>query len=75
MVRYRLFDMHSKLVRGSEGDMRIARRIFHFLNVGEIRLGLGDEEWETEHVLKDAGVSFSYSRNGYSAYARIDWRV
>ena len=73
MVRYRLFDKHSKLVKGSEEDMMIAKRILHFLNVGEIHLGLEDVAWITEHILSDVGVHFNYSRNGFSAYARIDW--
>lgn len=41
-IRYRLFDKHEALVKGSPEEMQIARRILHFLNTGEIRLGLGD---------------------------------
>lgn len=71
LIRYRLIDRHRELVRGSQLDMEVARRILHFLNRGEIRLCLGDTDWQTEQELEHAGVHIRYSRNGYTAYARL----
>ena len=72
LIRYRLFDRHRELVKGSAEDMQVARRILGFLRKGEIRLGLGDIDWRTEHELEKAGVHIRYSVRGYTAYARID---
>ena len=73
LIKYRLFDRHRELVKGSPEDMQVARRIFGFLRKGEIRLGLGDVDWRTEQELEKAGVHIRYSGRGYTAYARIDW--
>ena len=71
LIRYRLMNRHLELVRGSSTDMQVARGILHLLNRGEIRLGLGDMDWEIEQELDQAGVHIRYSSNGYTAYARI----
>lgn len=71
LIRYRLMNRHLELVRGSSTDMQVARGILHLLNRGEIRLGLGDMDWEIEQELDRAGVHIRYSSNGYTAYARI----
>ena len=75
LIRYRLFDRHRELVKGSTEDMLVARRILGFLRKGEIRLGLGDTDWQTEQELEKAGVRIRYSGRGYTAYARIDWKA
>lgn len=74
LIRYRLFDCHRELVKGSAEDMQVARRLLGFLRKGEIRLGLGDVDWRTEQELEKAGVHIRYSGRGYTAYARIDWK-
>lgn len=75
MIRYKLIEKHIELTRGSAEDMRVAKRLLHFLNKGEIRLGLSDEDWRTEQILEEAGVHLHYSSRGYSACARIEWRA
>lgn len=72
-IRYRLFDRHEDLAKGSPEDMQVARRILGFLRKGEIRLDLSDVDFHTEHELKAAGVRIRTSGRGYSAYARIIW--
>lgn len=71
LIRYRLMNRHLELVRGSSTDTQVARGILHLLNRGEIRLGLDDVSWKIEQELDKAGVHIKYSRNGYTAYARI----
>ena len=73
LIKYRLFDRHKALVKGSPEDMQVAHRLLGFLRRGEIRLGLGDVDWRLEQELEAAGVHISYSGRGYSAYARIIW--
>lgn len=72
-IRYRLFDRHEALVKGSPEDMQVACKLLAFLRKGEICLGLGDVDFRTECELKDAGVNIKYSGRGYTAYARIKW--
>lgn len=71
LIRYRLMNRHLELARGSSTDMQVARGILHLLNRGEIRLSPGDVDWKIEQELDHAGVHIKYSRNGYTAYARI----
>ena len=71
LIRYRLMERHRELVRGSNFDMLVAKRILHLLNHGEIRLGLDDVSWAVEQEIDKAGVHINYSGRGYSAYARI----
>lgn len=71
LIRYQLIGRHRELVRGSEFDMQVAKRILHLLNRGEIWLGLDDVSWAVERELENAGVHVRSSRNGYSAYAHI----
>ena len=71
IIRYRFIDRHRALTMGSERDFLIANRLPHFLLAGEIRLCLGDIDWATEQELDRAGVHVSYSRTGYTAYARL----
>lgn len=71
LIRYRLMERHRELVKGSEMDMLVAKRVLHLLICGEIRLGLDDVDWQVEQELDHAGVHINYRRNGYSAYARI----
>lgn len=73
LIKYRLFDRHKALVKGSPEDMQVARRLLGFLRKGEIRLGLGDVDWRLEQELEKAGVHIRYSVRGYSAYAHVDW--
>lgn len=71
LIYYRLIDRHHQLSHGSACDMQVGQKILHFLNHGEIRLGLDDLSWAVEQELDNAGVHVRYSRNGYTAYARI----
>ncbi len=71
LIRYRLMDRHRELVRGSGFDMQVAKRILHLLNCGEIRLGLGDVDWQVEMEIEKVGVHINYRGSGYTAYARI----
>lgn len=71
LIRYRLMERHRELVRGTDFDMQVAKRILHLLNCGEIRLGLGDVDWQVESELENAGVHIRYNGRGYTAYARI----
>lgn len=71
LIRYRLIERHRELVRGSDFDMQVANRILHLLNRGEIRLGLGDVDWQVEMELEKADVHINYRGRGYTAYARI----
>lgn len=71
IIRYRLMERHRELVKGSEMDMLVAKRVLHLLIFGEIRLGIDDVDWQVEQELDHAGVHINYHRNGYSAYARI----
>ena len=73
MLRYRLMEKHRELARGSNDDLLVAKRLLHFLMRGEIRLGLGDADWEVENILEQNGVHLSYTGRGYSAYARVIW--
>lgn len=54
--RYKLIEKHRELVRGDAEDMEAARRLLHFLQRGEIRLGLGDSDWHVEVELEKVGV-------------------
>lgn len=71
LIRYRLIERHRELVRGGDFDMQVAKRILHLLNCGEIKLGLDDVAWAVEQEIERVGVHIRYSRNGYSAYAKI----
>lgn len=71
LIRYRLMERHRELVRGSDFDMQVANRILHLLNRGEIRLSLGDVDWQVETELESAGIHIKYNGRGYTAYARI----
>lgn len=71
LIRYRLIDRHRELVRGSQQDLLVARRLLHFLLAGEILLGLGDIDWAVEQELDRAGVHINYRGRGYTAYARL----
>ncbi len=71
IVRYRLIDRHRELVRGSEQDLLVARRLLHFLLAGEILLDLGDIDWAVEQELDRAGIHINYRGRGYTAYARL----
>jgi len=71
LIRYRLMDRHRELVRGSDFDMQVAKRILHLLNRGEIRLGLSDVDWQVEMEIEKVGVHINYRGRGYTAYARI----
>lgn len=71
LIRYRLIDRHRELVRGSQQDLLVARRLLHFLLAGEILLGLGDIDWAVEQELDHVGVHINYRGRGYTAYARL----
>ena len=69
IIKYQLINKHTELV--SSGKYNVAKNILHFLNHREIRLGLNDEDWETEQILNEAGIHIQYFIDGYNAYARI----
>lgn len=74
IIRYKLIEEHRKLTKGSYEDMQIAKRILHFLNVGEIRIGIGDQDMIIENLFENVGITWRYTGRYYSAYARINWR-
>lgn len=71
IIKYKLIERHIQLTKGSFEDLEVANRLLHFLNKGEIRLGLGDIDFRTELELENTGIHISYSRNYCSAYARL----
>ena len=71
IIKYKLMNRHLQLTKGSINDLLVAQKLLHFLNKGEIRLGLNDVDYATEIELENAGVHISYSRNYCNAYARI----
>lgn len=74
VIRYKLIEEHKKLAKGSCEDMQVAKRILHFLNVGEIRIGIDDTSWKIEQLFENVGITWRYTGRCYSAYARINWR-
>lgn len=71
LIKYKLMDRHLQLTKGSINDLLVAQKLLHFLNKGEIRLGLNDVDYATEIELENTGIHISYSRNYCSAYARL----
>ena len=69
--REQIMQLHRFLATGSPKDMQIARHLLYLLRKGRISLGLGDIEWEVEHLLEGLGVPIRYSRNFNVAYAKL----
>ncbi len=67
--KYKIMEKHIELTK--TGNYLAARNLLLLLRNGRVRLGLGDEDWETESCLEDIGCPVSYSRDGYGATFRI----
>lgn len=75
LLRYEIMNKHRKLVNGSQEEMDVARNLLKFLNNGKIKLTKLWPDWQTEYLLKDLGVDFQDSEDGWEVYAAIDWRA
>ena len=62
-------EKHMELVRS--GNYVEAKNLLILLRKGQIRLGLGDADFNTECFLESIDCPVNYSRTGYSATFRI----
>lgn len=67
--KYKIIEKHIELVKSGRYDE--AKNLLHLLRKGQIRLGLGDIDFNTECFLESIDCPVKYSRNGYSATFRI----
>lgn len=67
--KYKIIEKHIDLVR--QGKYEEAKNLLHLLRKGQIRLGLGNVDFNTECFLESIDCPVRYSRNGYSATFRI----
>ena len=71
IIRFKLIESYIELMRGNADDMRVAKRLLHFLNKDEIKLDLSDEDCRVEQILSAAGVPIHYTSGFHFGYARL----
>lgn len=67
--RYNLIAIHQHLVK--EGKFLVAKRLLHFLQVGNIILDLSDADYELESILENTGCKMCYLSNRFMCEAYL----
>lgn len=67
--KYKIIEKHIELVR--QGKYEEAKNLLHLLRKGQIKLGLGNVDFNTECFLEDINCPVIYRRGGYIATFKI----